>query len=70
MPDFKTCGRCKQVKSLDQFYKLASSPDGRQVWCKKCQSEAHKAWQSQPEVKAKLAAYMRRYRRKVKENRL
>ncbi len=36
----KTCSKCKQVKSLDDFYKLKRAKDGLQSECKDC----HKKW--------------------------
>ena len=32
----KTCNFCKATKPLDEFYKAAKSPDGRQYRCKDC----------------------------------
>lgn len=32
----KTCKRCSQEKSFDQFHKQASSPDGHNLYCKAC----------------------------------
>lgn len=32
----KHCPKCDQAKPLDDFYKNASTKDGRQVWCKPC----------------------------------
>ena len=33
----KRCGRCGEVKQLDQFYRRAASKDGRQSSCGECQ---------------------------------
>lgn len=35
----KVCSRCKQSKSLDQFYKNRRQPDGLECQCKKCKSD-------------------------------
>jgi len=32
----KECTKCKEVKSLDEFWKDANLKDGVQYWCKKC----------------------------------
>lgn len=34
--DSKKCGRCKQIRDLDQFSKKRSAPDGLQNRCKLC----------------------------------
>ena len=33
---FKLCGTCKELKELDEFYKLKSSKDGRNYYCISC----------------------------------
>ncbi len=33
---FKTCTRCGDRKSRDEFYAKANAKDGRQYWCKTC----------------------------------
>lgn len=38
----KQCGKCKQFKSLDEFYKNKSTNDGLARWCKECKSEYRK----------------------------
>lgn len=35
----KTCGKCASSLSLDAFGRHGKSPDGRQAWCRSCQSE-------------------------------
>jgi len=42
MTDRKRCTKCREVKSLDQFYRRAASKSGYQFQCKSCQA----AWQS------------------------
>lgn len=32
----KKCGKCQETKSVAEFFKCASRPDGLQHWCKKC----------------------------------
>ncbi len=34
----KKCGKCKQVKSRDQFYNAKAVRDGKQRWCISCQN--------------------------------
>lgn len=38
----KTCSKCKEEKSVEDFYK--SSRYGYQAWCKKCNTQAQKDW--------------------------
>lgn len=37
----KTCGHCREVKSLDAFHRSRNSADGRHNWCRTC-CNAHK----------------------------
>jgi hypothetical protein len=39
----KTCTKCQEVKSLDQFYKR-SDRDAYHSWCKSCKHLAGKSW--------------------------
>ena len=32
----KTCTKCKNERSLDEFYRDARRPDGRSYWCREC----------------------------------
>lgn len=32
----KTCPKCSQSKSVSEFYKDKSRPDGLKVWCREC----------------------------------
>lgn len=36
MPDSKTCTKCGETKTLDEFYRLSSSRDGIRPDCKAC----------------------------------
>ena len=38
----KQCSKCSVVKSYEQFNKYNKASDGRQGYCKQCQSEIHK----------------------------
>jgi hypothetical protein len=35
----KLCGRCGQVKQIDEFHKNGTKLDGRQAYCRKCNAE-------------------------------
>lgn len=39
-PGHKVCARCRTEKPLEEFYRLRSSADGRQVWCRDCHRAA------------------------------
>ena len=51
----KRCGRCKQVLSVEKFYRAASSPDGFQYRCKQCSREHQNEWSK--EFPDKVAGY-------------
>lgn len=38
----KICGRCGNVKSLEEFPKQSNSLDGRNCWCRACHKEVRK----------------------------
>ena len=38
----KTCYKCKIKKTLDEFYNLSSSKDGKQYNCKECRKKEYK----------------------------
>jgi len=65
----KRCSRCGEEKPVEEFYRFKGHSSGRQAWCKDCMAEANKEWRADPEVKARLAEYMRAYRRRQKEKR-
>lgn len=35
----KQCTNCKKKKSVKEFFKRASSPDGLNLWCRDCDRE-------------------------------
>lgn len=39
----KTCSKCKQAKSLDEFYKNNARHNALQSWCKQCKADAGRA---------------------------
>jgi 5-methylcytosine-specific restriction endonuclease McrA len=42
---FKRCAHCQEVKPLEGFSRNTLSKDGRNSWCKPCDSAATRAWQ-------------------------
>jgi hypothetical protein len=47
----KKCGKCKQEKSLDEFYSNKSRTDGKSSWCKTCDLQKHKnSYEANPEA--------------------
>lgn len=57
----KTCIKCKKNKSLDEFYKRDSSPDGFRNDCIVCRKEATKQWSKTPKGRISQLAAKRRY---------
>lgn len=57
---FKRCGKCKEVKALDQFHTSTRLYDGHAKLCKPCQYETRKAWALKYPEKA--AALQKRWR--------
>ena len=48
----KRCPKCKQKKTLSEFYKNRSEKDGLQGWCKSCFNAKVKAYQQTEKGKA------------------
>lgn len=44
LDQLKKCPHCRQVKTVRDFAKNATKPDGRAGWCKVCQGEAVAKW--------------------------
>ena len=42
--EFKKCSKCGEVKSLGEFYKDSSRPDGHSFWCRPCKCAQVKSW--------------------------
>lgn len=38
MTEEKRCGKCSEIKPLDQFHRCKGSPDGRRARCKECRN--------------------------------
>jgi hypothetical protein len=47
----KECPKCKEVKSLDEFWKYAKSKDGYQSYCRSCTKEYKKDHMPKPKKK-------------------
>jgi len=65
MTDVKQCGKCKETKSLTEFYKHKGKKDGFQPFCKSCV----RLWvkQYREENKEKIAERTKQYREENKE---
>ena len=57
----KTCSKCKENKSLKEFYKADNQKHGRQAYCKNCVKEYNQ------ENKDHLTEYHRKYEQKNKK---
>jgi len=47
----KQCSRCKQVKSIKDFYKNKKTKDNLSSHCKVCHNKATRKWEQSPEGK-------------------
>jgi len=43
----KTCCKCKETKSLSEFYKSKDKQDGLQGYCKDCSNKSNKKWREE-----------------------
>jgi 5-methylcytosine-specific restriction endonuclease McrA len=62
MSESKTCSRCKQTISLDNFFRNRRSKDGRTSYCKSCQVEYCRKYRK--ENPSKEAQYKSRWKSK------
>jgi hypothetical protein len=53
----KTCTKCGQCKSTQDFYRSSSAKDGFAVWCKSCDKEAGRRRKLSPEKIEELDRY-------------
>lgn len=60
----KTCSRCKQVKSISDFYRSKQTRDGYYSWCKECARKAKKSSRERHRNPARDREYALRYKRK------
>ena len=58
----KSCGKCKEVKPPEEFYKYKRSSDGRQSYCKSCNKVANSVFSNTPK--------RQEYRKTYRENNL
>ena len=42
----KKCTKCREIKSLDCFYKCSCHKDGLNYWCKSCVRLLNKKWRA------------------------
>lgn len=52
----KFCRRCKETKSVEEFYRQKKASDGRHTYCKTCCLAANNEYNRRPEVKTKVRA--------------
>ena len=60
----KKCTKCKEVKSLDEFYNSKGGKDGRSTWCKSCFKEYRN------KNKEKLSQIAKKYYKYNREDKL
>ena len=41
----KQCTKCKEIKSIEEFYKDNRAKDGHMCWCRECNNKQGKKWQ-------------------------
>ena len=62
----KECSKCKELLSLDNFWKRKESPDGLHKQCKKCRSNCTNSWKRKE--KDVMAKARRKSHLKIKYN--
>lgn len=67
MYESNRCGKCKQIKSADQFHKSSKNQSGLQSLCKSCDRERKRQWQKDNPDKVK--AYSKKYEDANREKR-
>jgi hypothetical protein len=60
--NMKTCGKCKEIKPLTEFYKDKSRGDGLTYRCKVCQTEDNARYMASPEGKENGAKRYQKWR--------
>lgn len=65
----KRCPKCRETKSLAEFYKCKSRPSGYRCWCKTCLKQSHKRYYlaHQAEYKAYRKQYRQDHREEIAE---
>lgn len=59
-PQSKRCGRCKEIKSLDDFNYSKKDKYGRQSWCRVCQHIGQKQWRKEYYQKVKHSEHYKK----------
>ncbi len=62
MEKYKTCSKCKQISSLENFCRNKNLKDGLSAWCRECQKRSTKLWILNNPEKAKQASRNWRHR--------
>jgi hypothetical protein len=57
----KLCVRCKETKSVSDYYICRTRKDGLSFYCKQCESEKKKEWYSKEQNKDKVLKHQRNY---------
>ena len=57
----KKCTKCKEVKTIDCFYKLKNTKDGLDYWCKDCKNEQISKYNQRPDIIVKKKKYQKEY---------
>ena len=47
----KTCTKCGEVKTLDEYYKHSRGRFGAEAWCKSCRTSERKKWYAENKTK-------------------
>ena len=61
----KCCGKCGEIKDIDEFYKSSTTKDCVHTWCKECDRKYKLEWRERN--REKVLEYFRNYK---KNNRL
>lgn len=56
----KSCSKCGEEKSLEEFYRAKSASDGRQSWCKDCHRVQSREWKQDNPERYKKCEKLRR----------
>lgn len=64
----KQCTRCKEIKTLDLFFKNVNTKDGHACYCKLCQYNERQVYRKSSKGKKRLAESRRKYELRSKFN--
>ena len=68
----KTCAKCREVKSIEQFYRSKKARDGRGSYCKDCQREITTVYRNEHRERVRgqwLRSYYNRKNQKMEYQR-